>query len=215
MNFEKKLSEAYLDFKASMDRKAKQRAEKETKPSKPVHDLPVVEDEFEDLLFQGAQAHANIMWHLKGEPEMLKKFHKDAKAYVRDHPQGQNQQVMYDKVGSCELDGYSGGYDKLESAHGKRKLSPRSMMRVNKLVRKRVMELKKEQVAADDGKSMQLLVQTLRMQRGGEGGADGSKKDKSKKTDKALLHSGILEDNSTNDGARGRDNLVDVKILKN
>ena len=105
---------------------------------------------------------------------------------------------MYDKVGSCELDGYSGGYDKLESAHGKRKLSPRSMMRVNKLVRKRVMELKKEQVAADDGKSMQLLVQTLRMQRGGEGGTDGSKKDKSKKTDKALLHSSILEDNSTN-----------------
>lgn len=52
------------------------------------------------------------------------------------------------------------------------------------------------------------------MQRGGEGGTDGSKKDKSKKTDKALLHSGILEDNSANDGAR-RDNLVDVKILKN
>lgn len=90
MNFEKKLSEAYLDFKASMDRKAKQRAEKDAKPTKPALDLPVVEDEFEDLLFQGAQAQASIMWQLKGEPEMLKKFQKDAKAYVRDHPQGQN-----------------------------------------------------------------------------------------------------------------------------
>lgn len=163
MNFEKKLSEAYLDFKASMDRKAKQRAEKDAKPTKPAHDLPVVEDEFEDLLFQGAQAQANIMWQLKGDPEMLKKFQKDAKAYVRDHPQGQNQQVLYDKVGACELDGYSGGYDKVESAQGKRKLSPRSLTRVNKLVRKRVMELKKEQVAADDAKSMQLLTQALRM----------------------------------------------------
>jgi len=90
MNFEKKLSETYLDFKASMDRKAKQRAEKDAKPTKPALDLPVVEDEFEDLLFQGAQAQASIMWQLKGEPEMLKKFLKDAKAYVRDHPQGQN-----------------------------------------------------------------------------------------------------------------------------
>ena len=90
---------------------------------------------------------------------------------------------MYDKVGACELDGYSGGYDKLESAQGKRKLSPRSMMRVNKLVRKRVTELKREQVFADDAKSMQLLTQTLRMQRGGDGGAEGSKRDKAKKTD--------------------------------
>ena len=52
------------------------------------------------------------------------------------------------------------------------------------------------------------------MQRSGDGNIDGPKKDKSKKTDKALLHSGILEDNLNHDG-RGRDNLVDVKILKN
>ena len=46
---------------------------------------------------------------------MLKKFQKDAKAYVRDHPQGQNQTIV-DKVGVCDLDGYSGNYDKNESA---------------------------------------------------------------------------------------------------
>jgi len=48
MNFEKKLSEAYIDFKLAMDKKAaRQRTEKEPKP----RDLPIVENEFEDLLF--------------------------------------------------------------------------------------------------------------------------------------------------------------------
>lgn len=70
-----------------------------------------------------------------------------------------------DKVGSCELDGYSGNYDKLESAQGKRKLSPRSMMRVNKLVRKRIIELKRETVIEDDSKSMAILMQSLKLQR--------------------------------------------------
>lgn len=55
MNFEKKLSEAYIDFKATMDKKAARgKTEKELKPLKSLHDLPVVENEFEDLLFQGA-----------------------------------------------------------------------------------------------------------------------------------------------------------------
>ena len=91
---------------------------------------------------------------------MLKRFQKDAKAYVRDHPQGQNQTIV-DKVGVCDLDGYSGNYDKSESAQGKRKLSPRSIMRVNKLVRKRINELKRETVLDDDGKSMDVLIQAL------------------------------------------------------
>jgi hypothetical protein len=92
MNFEKKLSEAYLDFAASVDKKAKQKTEKELKPQKSllINGLPIVENDFEDLLYQGAQAQQRINWQLKGEPEMLKKFQKDAKAYVRDHPQGQN-----------------------------------------------------------------------------------------------------------------------------
>lgn len=48
MNFEKKLSEAYLDFKVAMDKKAaRARTEKEPKP----RELPIVENEFEDLLF--------------------------------------------------------------------------------------------------------------------------------------------------------------------
>lgn len=93
-----------------------------------------------------------------------------------------------------ELDGYSGSYDKPESAQCKRKLSPRSIMRVNKLIKKRVMELKKEQVQLDDGKSMQLLMHSLKAQRGGENGQDGSKKDKAKK-DKTMLLSGLLEEN--------------------
>ena len=162
MNFEKKLSEAYLDFMASVDKKAaKLKVEREVRPHKSLQCLPLVENDFEDLLFQGAQAQSRIAWQLKGEPELLKKFQKDAKAYVRDHPQGQNQGTIVDKVGVCDLDGYSGGYDKPESAQGKRKLSPRSIMRVNKLVRKRVNELKKETVLADDEKSMQFLMQSL------------------------------------------------------
>ena len=55
MNFEKKLSEAYLDFIATVDKKAaKQKAERETKPHKSLQSLPIVENDFEDLLFQGA-----------------------------------------------------------------------------------------------------------------------------------------------------------------
>ena len=48
MNFEKKLSEAYLDFKVAMDKKAaRTRTEKEPKP----RELAIVENEFEDILF--------------------------------------------------------------------------------------------------------------------------------------------------------------------
>ena len=53
MNFEKKLSEAYIDFKTTMDKKAaKMKIEKEVKPAKSLQCLPVIEDDFEDLLFQ-------------------------------------------------------------------------------------------------------------------------------------------------------------------
>lgn len=93
-------------------------------------------------------------------------------------------------MGECELDGYSGSYDKVESAQGKRKLSPRSMMRVNKLVRKRIIALKRETVADDDSKSMNLLIQSLRMQRT----EAEVKKDKSMKKDKTLMLNGILEE---------------------
>ena len=54
MNFEKKLSEAYIDFKATMEKKAaKARAESKepVKPVKTVQNLAVVENDFEDLLF--------------------------------------------------------------------------------------------------------------------------------------------------------------------
>ena len=56
MNFEKKLSEAYLDFVASVDKKAaKQKTEKELKPQKQEKTgIPIVENDFEDLLYQGA-----------------------------------------------------------------------------------------------------------------------------------------------------------------
>lgn len=174
--------------------------------------LPVVENEFEDLVFQGPQAQQKLNWQLKGEPELLRKFQKDAKAYVRDHPQGQNQNVIIDKLGPCELDGYSGNYDKPESMQGKRKLSPRSLARVNKLIRKRVIELKKECVLDDDSKAMNLLVQSLRMQRS----EVEAKKDKSMKKDKTMLLNGLLEENkSTVDGGRPRDLLTDIKIVKN
>ena len=41
---------------------------------------------------------------------------------------------------------------------------------------------------------MQLLMHSLKAQRGGENGQDGSKKDKAKK-DKTMLLSGLLEEN--------------------
>lgn len=63
MNFEKKLSEAYLDFMASVDKKAaKLKVEREVRPHKSLHCLPLVENDFEDLLFQGAQAQSRIAW---------------------------------------------------------------------------------------------------------------------------------------------------------
>ena len=148
---------------------------------------------------------------MKGEPELLKKFQKDAKAYVRDHPQGQNQGTIVDKVGVCDLDGYSGSYDKPESAQGKRKLSPRSIMRVNKLVRKRVNELKKETVLADDEQSMQFLMQSLQKQRTE---AEG-KKDKSMKKDKTLLLNGLLDENKNNQDKGSANFLTDIKIVRN
>lgn len=114
-----------------------------------------------------------------------------------------------DKLGECELDGYSGSYDKVESAQGKRKLSPRSMMRVNKLVRKRIIALKRETVADDDSKSMNLLIQSLRMQRT----EAEAKKDKSMKKDKTLQLNGLLEEKQNND--RTKDLLTDIKIVKN
>lgn len=111
-------------------------------------------------------------------------------------------------MGECELDGYSGGFDKVESREGKRKLSPRSMMRVNKLVRKRIVALKRETVTDDDAKSMNVLIQSLRMQRT----EAEAKKDKSMKKDKTLLLNGLLEENQSHD--RAKDLLTDIKIVK-
>ena len=83
------------------------------------------------------------------------------------------------------------------------------MMRVNKLVRKRITALKRETVADDDSKSMNLLIQSLRMQRTDM----ETKKDKSMKKDKTLQLNGLLEEKQSND--RTRDLLTDIKIVKN
>ena len=111
-----------------------------------------------------------------------------------------------------EIDGYSGNYDKPESATGKRKLSPRSMGRVNRLIRRRVNELKKECVAEDDSKSMGFLIQSLRMQRTD----NEAKKDKAMKKDKTMALNGLLDENkSTADSGKQKDHLLDIKIVKN
>jgi len=86
------------------------------------------------------------------------------------------------------------------------------MARVNRLIRKRVNELKKECVTDDDSKSMNFLIQSLRMQRS----EVETKKDKAMKKDKTMMLNGLLDDNkSTVDGSKQRDLLTDIKIVKN
>lgn len=79
---------------------------------------------------------------------------------------------------------------------------------MNKLVRKRVTELKRETVLDDDQKSMAALIQALRMQRT----EAEAKKDKSMKKDKTLLLNGLLEENKNTEAAANL--LTDVKIVK-
>lgn len=84
-------------------------------------------------------------------------------------------------------------------------------MRVNKLVRKRVNELKKETVLADDEKSMQFLMQSLQKQRT----EAEAKKDKSMKKDKTLLLNGLLDENKGNQDKAAANFLADIKIVRN
>lgn len=74
MNFEKKLSEAYIEFKEAMDKKAEKAGEKtiddkekgeelakqKTKKIKKEDELPIVENASEDLLFIISQAANRI-----------------------------------------------------------------------------------------------------------------------------------------------------------
>ena len=79
-------------------------------------------------------------------------------------------------------------------------------------MRKRVGEFKRDAVLEDDAQSMQILIQSLRVQR-----TDGeSKKDKASKKDKTLLLNGLLEENKNAEAAnRTRELLTDIKIVKN
>jgi len=110
MNFEKKLSEAYLEFKDAMDKKKenldgkgektvddkdkdKDKEEVERKVSKKKKkedELPIVENANEDLLFIISQAADRIKSNIKHNPEFIKKITKDVKAYIRDNPIGAN-----------------------------------------------------------------------------------------------------------------------------
>ena len=61
---------------------------------------------------------------------------------------------------------------------------------------------------------MQLLMQTLKAQRGNENGQDNSKKDKAKK-DKTMMLSGLLEENINIDVlGRGKEQNIDIKVIK-
>lgn len=111
MNFEKKLSEAYIDFKEAMDKKADNKegkvektlddkdkdkdkeelVRKVSKKSKKEDELPIVENANEDLLFIISQAASRIQSSIKQNPEFIKKITKDAKAYIRDNPIGSQQ----------------------------------------------------------------------------------------------------------------------------
>ena len=113
MNFSQKVSASYKDFMQTHGPQI-------LKPTQ-------VEDECEDMLFQLPQAVARVKEHLKPSlemPELLKRFTKEAKAYVRQHPLANKQKEEYSMQMSEAITLSGSNAD--EERTMKRKLSPKS-----------------------------------------------------------------------------------------
>lgn len=118
-------------------------------------------------------------------PDIVKRFNKEAKAYVRDHPVHQKKEENFSfemtealalSLSNANEEGYN---DK------KKKLSPRSNQRAQKIAKRRLAEYRKEILLVDDEESMKKLSNVLKTKRKDE---DVKKKnDKKEQKEKFLL----------------------------
>ena len=143
--------------------------------------------------------------------DVIKRFTKEAKAYVRDHPLNNQKKEdaytteMAEALALAGANANDGG--SMPSANPKRKLSPRSQGRVQRIVRKRLGEFRRDIVVEDDGKAMKNLANVLVAMRAEKSDKNEKKTDKREVKDKSYL----LEDNS---GKETNLFNADIKILK-
>ena len=92
---------------------------------------------------------------------------------------------------------------------GKKKLSPRSQQRVQKIVKKRVAEFKRETIVDEDANSMIKLCQALKAKRVAD--KEQGEKRKTEKKEKQMDKSCILEDQNTKENNLF---LSEIKVVK-
>ena len=106
-------------------------------------------------MFEASQAVVGLKEGLS--VENLKKFQKDAKLWVRENVQGQENygKIDIENQGQSHIDGGS-----------KRKMSPRSSQRVQKIVNTRIRHTRQDIITGDDFKAIKKLIDILRDCRG-------------------------------------------------
>jgi hypothetical protein len=110
---------------------------------------------------------------------VLKRFSKEAKAYVKDHPLAHNRNdepyslAMSEEIALCGANATDAAVDTK-----KKKLSPRSYQRAARIIKKRVAEHRRETIVDDDESAMVRLTQALRARRTNE--HEGAKKSHAK-----------------------------------
>lgn len=180
------------------------------------HGLPVLEEEYEDMLYTSARAQPTLVRLLKPNSaletsDVIKRFTKEAKAYVREHPlNNQKKEDAYttEMAEALALAGANANDGTVvPSGNPKRKLSPRSHGRVQRIVRKRLGEFRRDVIVEDDGNAMKTLSNVLKAMRSEKGDKSDKKTEKREAKDKSFL----LEET-----AGKETNLFssDIKILK-
>ena len=150
MNFDKKLSEIYKEFKIWQDQKREKKGRKdEGKPTQ--NGKAQACSELEDLLFSVPRA-AGIIKKKVNDQDFLKKINKEAKQHVKEQQANQPEQPQTFKID-------------LESAPAegsKKKMSPRSLQKVKKVAQKRLNQFRRDTVAEDDDDAMSILMMQLK-----------------------------------------------------
>lgn len=111
--------------------------------------------------------------------DVLKRFSKEAKAYVKDHPlaHGRKDEAysleMSEEIALCGANATEASVDTK-----KKKLSPRSYQRAARIIKKRVAEHRRETIVDDDEASMAKLAAALKSRRVNEHEKKSHAKDK-------------------------------------
>ena len=123
MNFSQQISAAYKIFVKEKDITLQG-----------VSNLALIEDEFEDLLFSTPSIKKKfaqtLRYNYNEVPEVVKRYNKEAKAYVRDHPVHQKKEDNFSFEMTEQLAlSLSNANTEEAQYEKKKKLSPRSNQR--------------------------------------------------------------------------------------